>query len=35
MRVLVAGIDGYLGWPLASCLAKRCHEVGGIDLYWY
>ena len=31
MRVLVAGIDGYLGWPLALHLAARGHEVYGID----
>src|SRR6266566_3373219 len=31
MRVLIAGIDGYLGWPLALHLAARGHEVFGID----
>lgn len=31
MRILIAGIDGYLGWPLALHLAARGHEVGGID----
>jgi len=31
MRVLVAGVDGYLGWPLALHLAARGHEVYGID----
>src|SRR6266566_4774293 len=31
MRVLIAGIDGYLGWPLALHLATRGHEVYGID----
>jgi len=31
MRVLIAGIDGYLGWPLALHLAARGHEVYGID----
>ncbi len=30
-RVLIAGIDGYLGWPLAQYLAVRGHEVSGID----
>lgn len=30
-RVLIAGIDGYLGWPLAQVLAARGHEVSGID----
>jgi UDP-sulfoquinovose synthase len=31
MRVLIAGIDGYLGWPLAQHLTSRGHEVAGID----
>lgn len=31
MRVLILGIDGYLGWPLAQYLAARNHEVAGID----
>ena len=33
MRVLIAGIDGYLGWSLAQHLTGRGHEVGGIDLF--
>lgn len=33
MRVLIAGVDGYLGWPLAIYLAKRGHEIAGIDNY--
>lgn len=32
MRVFIAGIDGYLGWPLAICLSARGHEVAGADL---
>jgi len=32
MRVFIAGIDGYLGWPLALCLSARGHEVAGADL---
>jgi UDP-sulfoquinovose synthase len=33
MRVFVAGIDGYLGWPLCQHLLARGHEVAGADLY--
>ncbi len=32
MRVLIAGIDGYLGWALAQYLTARGHEVAGADL---
>ena len=32
MRVFIAGVDGYLGWPLALALADRGHEVGGCDI---
>ncbi|MBL8147308.1 MAG: NAD-dependent epimerase/dehydratase family protein [Anaerolineae bacterium] len=31
MKVFIAGIDGYLGWPLAQYLTARGHEVSGID----
>jgi UDP-sulfoquinovose synthase len=31
MRVLVLGMDGYLGWPLALKLARLGFEVSGID----
>lgn len=31
MKVLITGIDGYLGWSLAQALTIRGHEVGGID----
>ncbi len=31
MRVLIAGADGYLGWPLAQYLTRRGHTVGGCD----
>lgn len=34
MRVFIAGMDGYLGWPLAQYLAARGHEVGGADAYY-
>ena len=33
MRVLIAGIDGYLGWTLAQYLVDAGHEVAGIDNY--
>jgi UDP-sulfoquinovose synthase len=31
MRVFIAGIDGYLGFPLALYLTARGHEVAGAD----
>lgn len=31
MRVLITGVDGYLGWPLAAYLADRGHDIAGID----
>ena len=31
MRVLICGIDGYLGWSLALHLSKRGHQVAGFD----
>lgn len=31
MRVLIAGMDGYLGWSLAQHLAGRGHEIAGAD----
>jgi len=34
MRVLIAGMDGYLGWALAQYLTARGHEVGGADAYY-
>lgn len=33
MRVLICGVDGYLGWPLALHLMGRGHEVGGVDAF--
>ena len=33
MRVFIAGVDGYTGWPLALYLAARGHEVSGCDLF--
>ncbi len=34
MRVFIAGVDGYLGWPLSLYLTKRGHEVAGADNYY-
>jgi UDP-sulfoquinovose synthase len=31
MRILIAGMDGYLGWPLSLRLAAHGHVVAGID----
>lgn len=31
MRVLILGVDGYIGWSLAMHLAKRGHRVYGVD----
>lgn len=31
MNILIAGVDGYLGWPLAEHLAALGHHVSGID----
>ena len=33
MRVLICGVDGYLGWSLAKHLTACGHEVAGIDDY--
>ena len=33
MRVLITGMDGYLGWSLALYLSARGHEVGGADCF--
>ena len=34
MRVLITGIDGYEGWPLACWLAWHEHTVIGVDAYF-
>jgi UDP-sulfoquinovose synthase len=31
VRMFIAGMDGYLGWPLALHLAGQGHEVAGAD----
>lgn len=31
MKILLAGVDGYLGWPLALHLLAKGHEVVGVD----
>jgi UDP-sulfoquinovose synthase len=33
MRIFIAGVDGYLGWPLSMYLTSRGHEVAGADCY--
>ena len=33
MRVLILGMDGYLGWPTAMALAAKGHDVYGVDNY--
>ena len=33
MRVLIAGMDGYLGWPLSMYLTSRGHQVAGLDRF--
>src|SRR5687768_11884515 len=35
MRVLLTGIDGYLGAVMAPVLAARGHEVTGVDARFY
>lgn len=34
MKVLIAGIDGYLGWALAVHLCARGYQVAGLDAFW-
>lgn len=31
MKVLICGVDGYLGWALAQYLTRKGHSVKGID----
>ncbi len=31
MKILILGIDGYIGWPLALHLKDLGHEVSGVD----
>jgi UDP-sulfoquinovose synthase len=33
MRIFIAGVDGYLGWPLSMHLTAQGHEVAGADCY--
>jgi UDP-sulfoquinovose synthase len=33
VRIFIAGVDGYLGWPLSMYLTKKGHEVAGADNY--
>ncbi|MBW3004700.1 NAD-dependent epimerase/dehydratase family protein [Candidatus Woesearchaeota archaeon] len=34
MRVMILGLDGYLGWALALKLGKLGFKVSGMDNYW-
>lgn len=34
MKVLITGIDGYLGWPLTLYLTEKGHEIGGVDNFF-
>lgn len=34
MRVLITGVDGYLGWSLAQYLVRRGHDIGGVDCFF-
>ena len=33
MKVLITGVDGYSGWPLALHLLGRGHDVAGLDSF--
>ena len=33
MKILILGVDGYLGWPTAMHFAAQGHQVVGIDNY--
>ncbi len=33
MKVLITGVDGYSGWPLALHLLQRGHDVAGLDSF--
>ena len=34
MRVMILGLDGYLGWTLALKLGKLGFKISGMDNYW-
>jgi UDP-sulfoquinovose synthase len=34
MRVLILGIDGYLGWSLAQYLSDKEYIIGGVDTFY-
>ena len=31
MKVMIMGMDGYLGWPLAMHLSAKGHSISGVD----
>ena len=33
LKIMIMGMDGYLGWPLAMYMSGRGHEVSGVDNY--
>src|SRR5215813_10690691 len=34
MRILILGIDGYLGWSLANYLSEKDFQLSGIDNFF-
>jgi nucleoside-diphosphate-sugar epimerase len=34
LKVLICGVDGYLGWALSQHLVSRGHEIAGVDNYF-
>ena len=34
MKILILGMDGYLGWSLAQFMTARGYEVAGADMFF-